>query len=531
MKKIAEVMCLLLILATNIHAQKIIPNDTFDLGHRCYAFSLSYDGEKALVFFNDSVSTNKQKSKVGLYDLGKHSFLWTDDCPNKERITPVSASGYQLMRHHPANESQVTSYGSLLVEKGHCRMISNTGNKLWDIKLMPVLIDNRHNVLLGYSSGSSNKLHAYRLSDGQQQWEQKIVHDKCWGWDEVYLANDSLVIIPANELYFLNPINGNLKIYDSRNGFQRTGNMFLKAFAVGMVGGVLGAVIGSVPYYTYKDVSPLFSDDVVTKTCSNIFCMNGKYYFSDRDKLSCIDDEGNALWSHEFPSKTMGRATVTGDGRRVTVINYAFGLVGGYQSRPCGKPFVASFDAETGKQLYCSSLSDDKENVCGAFVDKDYAYMIFPDRLAYQQLDDSTINIKNWNTDAYGNLSAIPDDTIYTYRLNDLDLTPLYCDSTHFIVITDTDKMKVVDTSLKITDDYQADNVYFKIGEADSLALVTNDDGDGLGQYLIIKDNGQLVGRFNKKVTSFAMHGDNAYILSDNEILKIDFKHIQTLPK
>lgn len=525
MKKYATLLLFAILMAANGIAQTIIPNDTFDLGHRASAVVMSDDGSKALTFYIDSITPKKYKPKAALYDLTRKTYLWTKECSKEAWLNGLAANARQTGATASMCKSKVTKFGSFIMDKGKCEMVADDGKSIWQIKIVPVCMDEKHDLVLGYSNVASGKLRAYKLSDGQPLWQQDVKHQRSWGWDEVAKASDSLMIIPADQLYFLNPISGNLWAYKVQNGFQRTGNMLLKALAAGMAGGVMGAAAG---VYVYPIYNPgMFSTDVVTKTCSNIYKQGGNYYFSDRDRLSCLDANGNAVWTHDFPSRIMGNAQITGDGNRITVVNYAFGLAGGTQMKVCGKPFVASFDAATGKMLYSKALSDDKDMVTGAYVGKDDAFIMFPDRIVFQQLCDSTIQTQKWNTTAYGALTSLVNDTIYTFRLNDQTLTPLYSDSTHCVVFTDKGEMKVVDNKLNITDDYQLSNVFIKLCGAKGMALVTNDDKDGLGQYILIKDNGEPIGDFKNHVCSTSLRGDCIYIHSENKIYKITLTDIK----
>ncbi len=258
-------LCLLLMAATRMIAQTIVPNDTFDLGNKAYDFSLSADGNKALIFYTDSVSPKKRKGMVGLYDLATRKLLWTRECGQKERYTSISGQGYQALKRHASYESRITPYGSLIVDDSKCTMVGDDGVEKWSVKLMPVLLNPQKDVLLGYSNGASQQLRAYSLSDGQQLWQQKVSHSTNWGWNHIVEADDSTVVVAADDVNFINALNGSLAAYKSRNGFQRTGSMLLKALAVGMAGGVMGAMTGVAVIPTGN--SPLFSMDVYTNTC------------------------------------------------------------------------------------------------------------------------------------------------------------------------------------------------------------------------------------------------------------------------
>lgn len=501
-------------------AQKIVPNETIELGKNAYAFQMSNDMGKALLFYTDSVSSQKSNLMVGLYDLNNKTFNWTQKCARKIPYWRL------IQGNRVSTGSKLTKYGSLIADNGHCKLISNDGNILWDIKLELAYANGEQDILLGYSNISSSKLIAYRISDGKKLWEHKVSHSKCWGWNNMLRANDSLLIVPADNLYFINTMSGEVKTYDTQNAFQRTGNMLMKAIAAGAALGAVGAMMGTTIYPIYYP--QVYSEDVVTETCSNVYPMNGNYYFTDRDRLSCLNAGGDTIWTHEFPSRIMGKAVITGNGKRITVVNYAYGLKAGYEKFPCGKPFIASYNANNGDQQYINYLSDGKEMAVDGYVDENNAFIIFPDRIIHKNLNNKKAVGAEWNTKAYGDLVSIPTDSVFTYRLNDETLTPLHCDSTHCIVITDKNNLKVVDSSLKITDDYQAGNMYHELFGNDSLLLVTNEDGDGNGKYFIIKDNGEPVGSLDFKIQDAQLSGNDIFVLSDKHILKIDLGNIRT---
>lgn len=539
MKHLFALVLGLLASSVNLLAQSIVsPNDSLVFSHPIVSMTVSDDGNQALVFSIDSISPTKVKGEMAFYDLKSKTRLYHQACNPFGRARLISADRFQALNNQTSDQSRITRYGALLVDKGKTTLISTNGQKVWQNKLIPAWVDEKNDMVLGYPNPTSNKLMGYRLSDGQQLWKQKVSHKYNLGWNQVTRDGDSLIIVAADDVYFIHVNDGRVDTYKSKNGIERTGSMLLKSIvlgaAVGAVGGMIAGSIGAATGHTYTPQYPyyytggtLFPEDIYTNTCSNVFKLNHNYYVTDRNHLSCLDANGQALWTHEFPRKTMGFARVTGKDNRITVVNYAFGLSAGINIKPCGKPFVASFDATTGEQLYLIPLSEEKDYIADGYVSPDTAVLLLGDRIVMQHLADSTHREKPWNTDAYGYLEMLPTDTLYTYRLNDENLTPLHSGSQHWVVSTDKGKIKVVNDELNITDDYLMANTFLKIGRFSNIDLVTNDDGSGEGDYWLVRPDGKPLGKMRTGSKSVALRGPRLYATTGAKLYLYDLTALQ----
>ena len=97
------------------------------------------------------------------------------------------------------------------------------------------------------------------------------------------------------------------------------------------------------------------------------------------------------------------------------MINLGFGLKGNNLCK-AGRPFVASYDKQTGHQLFMNQLSEDKNVALDAYVCDDLAYVVFEDSLCSVSLNDGhTIAAKRWDEIKRGSLLQVMRDTLFAY--------------------------------------------------------------------------------------------------------------------
>ena len=144
------------------------------------------------------------------------------------------------------------------------------------------------------------------------------------------------------------------------------------------------------------------------------------------------------------------------------------------------------------------------------------------DRMAYKPFTDSTMTVRPWNAKAYGELEWLPSDTVYTFRQNDEDLTPLFSNDSVCVVQTSKGLLKVVDRQLNIIDDYQAKNLYFKFIPCGSCLVVYNKIVGKDSDYWIIRRDGTGVAHIDVPVNKMLSRDNTLYILSSDKIFTVD---------
>lgn len=485
-------------IATGVDGRRVVA-DSMAVDRGC-RMEVSADGSLLLTKDVGSVgrkANDKPKSWTArLFDVNGKRCLWTREFRSDEAAS-------------------LTQYG-ILVRKGFTtlRMIGLDGaTEKWKIKMStPVYRNDSLDVLLGYRSATSGKLMGVSLSTGVTLWQdRKLPYRDNWGWRDWRMVGDTTLAVVADEVNLLNPRTGSLHVVEAKTAYTQTGKMLLKGLVIGAVGGLVGGATGSVPYYVYF---PGSYENKMTHTCSGVVSHRGHYYVTDRNRLYCLTQAGDTVYTRQFPSRTMGTARILGSGDTVTVVNIATGLEEGRVVKACGRPFIASLDAGTGRLLSMHWLAGDKSALTGMAAFGKGVFMATDSLLAYRSLGDTAVVSKPWNVAAYGSITALPEGTLYAFRKLDDTLTPLHGDDDHCIVVTDKGKMLVVDGNLNITDDYLSDNYYTPIVYYGDIAVVGNGTEYKPEDCWIIHRDGTPIAHLAARVSGLALHGGRIFVSS-----------------
>ncbi len=497
-----------------------------------YGFSLSPDRKLVAIKLLSFEKQNSGNDELCLYDLQEHKTLWTqpmdsysasfDAGMDQGKEASLSKNGWRR-----SNTMQLMSHGLLLSDGSTIRMYdTNTGKRVWKSNFHTLFTNDGHDAMMGYKTAQTSKLSALQLSSGKKIWEQKVPHLYNWGWDNVLIANDTSMMVVNNNINFLNPLTGRLQMYKARVGYEEVGKGLLKGLAIGLAAGMVGGLVGVGPIYMpyFANDSRYVDEDAMTYLYSNIYVKDGRNYVSDRDSLYCFDSSTyKKLWSYGGERKAIAHARLFSEGDTLFLLNYGYGLEAGYKRKKVSRPFIASFNIETGKMLHTTYLAEEKRMLVDAVGTSKGALMAFNDALAYQAVEDTTLKTQPWNASAYGAIVAIPKDTIYTFRQNDEVLTPLYNHPNRYVIITDKNKMLCVNKELSVTDDYSANNIYRVMGKYKNFNIVGMDTDNGYDMW-IVRKSGQPVARINKPVHQLDIVGDKLFLLYDKGLVIFDMK-------
>ena len=494
-----------------------------DLDKQIFSFDIDERQKQVVFCFGVSDLNNKwqPQGELVVFDLTRSEVVMNQ---------LVNLADYQLGASYRAlhtrtasveknNPLRLTRYGLLYRSANQVHMAdAQTGNILWKKKFSGVYIDEKNDLMLGFSSPTSSKLQGIRLSTGKRIWDTYFPHGRNWGWTDKVKVSDSLLIVTANDLHFLNPLTGSDHVHESLTGMKDNGAMIAVALGAVALGAIGGAMTGMYFFPTGIDAN------VTAHLVSSVYCYEGKYYMSDRERLRCFDKHGYRKWATPLPSKAASGALLHAADGVLHMVNLGFGLKGGTEKTPSGRPFIATYDAGNGDELSFQYLSKKKEMIEGAVIDDDGMLLMTDDALAYKSTRDTTIQAVAWNKTAYGHLTSMPTDTIYAFRKYDEQLTPLYPRSERSAVMTDKGKTLVVDKSLKIVDDYLSDNIYRVCERFDSIDFVVSADGNG--DCWFVECSGKPIAHITKPVRMIKRVGNMLYVASGKKFFGVDLNTI-----
>lgn len=446
----------------------------------------------------------------------------TGDKPKSWTARLFDVSGKQCLwtREFRSDETAcLTQYG-ILVRKRFTtlRMIGLDGvTEKWKIKMgVPVNRSDSLDVLMGYPSATSGQLMGVRLSTGQTLWQgRRLPYRDNWGWGDCRMVGDTTLAVVGDEVALLNPRTGSLHVLEAKTAYTQTGKLLLGVLAAGVAGGLAGAATGSVPYFTYI---PGSYENKMTHTCSAVVRHRGRYYVTDRNRLYCLTLTGDTVWTRRFPPRTMGTARILGSGDTVTVANIATGLSEGREATACGRPFVASFDAGTGRRLSARWLSGGKSALTAMAAFGGGVFMATDSLIAWRSLGDTAVASKPWDAAAYGNIAAMPEGTLYVLSRPGNTLTPLRGDGRHAIVVTDRGKTLVVDSRLNITGEWPSANCYMPMAHDGDVVVVGNGGEYKPGDCWIVHRDGTPVAHVSVPVDGLELRGGRVFACSGTRV-------------
>lgn len=421
--------------------------DESDLKAQCYTFpqrietfSISEQGDYLCISFRETSKSGKylkNKGEIGLYDTQSNRLLWK----------------------HPINFGQsrinCLSNGVLIADINNKITLLNKedGTQQWETNLFPVYVDDSLGLVLGYSAPTSGKLRAVNLKFGNQLWENKLTHQ--YGWNEVVEAEGNKRLIVADELHKLDFVTGELLTYSGKPGAHDTKAALLQGLAMA-AGAALGTAVTGGMYYGYVPIA----NNTITGLTSNILSQDSRYYWADRQQISCIDTAFNVVWQKEFPDVKASRSILFLQDDKLFMLNYGYGLREGKSRKKYGRPFIACYHPESGEELFFNPLSVKKDMIEDALRTDDALYMLFDDGMAYQELTDSVVNIVPWDTERYGKLQGILPSTVYAANADRSAFQQLASDGEHCLVYNDQGTIYEVDKELNICNTYERERIY-----------------------------------------------------------------------
>ncbi|NPA35698.1 MAG: PQQ-binding-like beta-propeller repeat protein, partial [Chlorobi bacterium] len=272
----------------------------------------------------------KNKGYILLYDLNEKKLKW-----NKK-------VNFQTSYLQQFNNTMIFT----VANKSYLLDI-NTGNELWEVKNNIVFADPDYNIGIGYrfngSTGYSNKLQGLDMKNGKIIWEKELNSE--YGWNDLFYTNDSTLMIVAAGLHSINIKNGKGWDYETITGKKD----YTETIATNVAGAALGILTGTFVTAT--------GHNLVHDAVSNVIIDSLYIYFSSAEQLAKINkNSGEVIWKYSFPKKFASKSTIFVEDSLIYMINNGYAFMG-YRELNFGKPFIAAFDKETGKQKYLSTIN------------------------------------------------------------------------------------------------------------------------------------------------------------------------------
>lgn len=402
---------------------------------------------------------------------------------NTGDIWMISLSDKKVLWQRPINyfaqEAKLTDQGVSFVSKDKCFLLDlRTGAEIWaGKKMVPYSLNTVDNRLLAYKGsamdGVSKQLQGYDLLTGNMLWKREISHR--YGWNESLMLDDSTRLIVSDGLHTVNLSDGSGHSFPMKTGVDD----YRSAAAVGALGLVAGALTG-VGFFPY-------GNNVVVDLVSNVLSDDSLLYVANREQLLCLDRQLDMKWGYPIPENTGSNSTLFFYDGRLYMVNHGFGYRDNLRNHTysyaknklrakIGRPFIAGFEKESGKNTNFCYLSEKKEMLEDFWVDRENGCMValFEDRMMVAPLGSDSVKVHSWNVEAFGKIIGLLKRPFYLEdksnsvfkKYNEAVGEPAY------FIYTDQGKVFDVDLSLNVLQSFPFSEVGFYESLKDGSSIV-----------------------------------------------------------
>lgn len=429
-----------------------------------------------------------------IYDTESHSVKWSKEINY--------ADGFILQSTRNLIEN--------LRNRSH-RLNIHNGENMWTIRNNIVIIDELNQIGMGYRTRPlnqiTNTLQGIDMKSGDVLWQREVSHDL--GWNGIYGINDTTIFIVAGGLHSINLLNGKGWSYEAVTGIKDHSASVLTTLAGLAFGAATGVFFWSTGYNLIGNlVSDILEDD-------------NSIYFTCSEKITRFDKEtGRIIWFNILPEGMAGTSRLIEYDSIVFLLNWGIAHRGN-QIIHYGKPFLASFDKETGIRKDLRVFFDEKNSILDYEILDSLLFMIFRDKIVSFSLKSGRF-LKEKPIDPEDTEGLVVFLGKHIYMLDEFDhfISIRETEPSKLFVITQNRKILQFDRDLNLLSQIQDKTFYRKHLKSNKL------------RFLAYENETIVVDSQNKKVTQLPINfnamifGDKLYAADGKKLLEIDLKQL-----
>jgi len=394
--------------------------------------------------------------------------------------------------------------------KSYCLDI-NSGKELWEVKDDMYYVDTDYHVGLGYRfktvGGYTNELEGIDLKTGKVIWKREL--NRQYGWNSLYYTNDSTIIVVAAGLHAINLRSGKGWDYHTITGevdYKGT----VTANALGVAAGLLtGTFMMSTGH------------DVVRDMVSNSLIDSSFIYFASKVQLAKINKHtGDVAWRFPFSGDVAGKSTLFMHDSAIFMINKGFGFLG-YRQVDFGKPFIAAFDKETGKQKFLSFVQNESDPILSFQILNDEIYLVCKNRIVKYSLKSGVrLAEKVFTKESFGQLIYVVSHQVFITADNGDFISLPKADSTKVFVYTSDKKTLVIDDQLTVTNTIKFEEISIYYLYERGYKFIAKDN-----KTVIVDPDGKRIAEIEATSNAFLIN-NTLYDPQDKRFVVIDLKNV-----
>jgi len=316
-----------------------------------------------------------------------------------------------------------------------------------------------------------------------------------------------VIILAAAGLHSINIKNGTGWDYDAI-----TGKKDYKETAITNAAGIaMGALTGTGMVAT--------GYNLVRDVISNVLIDSSSIYLASKEKISRLGHDGQIQWTHPLPEDSTSNSEIFIKDNILYLLNKGYAFMGN-RKLDFGTPFFTSFDLNSGKQIFMSTIKEKKDQVNGYIISKDTILLLFKDRVSkYSMKDGSVLSEKSFDVKTAGELRDFLGDQVYTKTDSDFKCLAT-SDPTKYYLYTSTKKILVTNCDLDIIDQIDADQLYIYYLKTKDLKFLAK------GKETIILDNSNKIVADLKVSGKAKLAGSKLFDIQEKSFIEVDLKEL-----
>lgn len=436
----------------------------------------------------------KSTGDIVQYDLAQQNVLWT------KKITFQTGK----MAHFGSNIFETVANKNFYVD-------TKTGKDRWEVKNNIFFVDKSDKIGLGYKSNAAfanvNQLEGIELASGKALWKRKLNND--YGWNDAFYTNDSTIIAVNSGLHSINLNTGKGWDYEAITGKNDYSNT-IAANAVGIGLGILtGTAILSTGY------------DVVRDLVSNTIVDSTSIFLASKEELVMLDKEsGEIQWKTLLPKDITSKSSIFIKENVVYMINEGIAFMGNRQIN-FGKPFVAAYTKDSGKQLFLSFIDAKDEPILSFLIKDDHIILVFKNKIRKYSMNSGLIVAeKDFTDQKFGNLQYFIGEHVFITNEDGTLVNLLDSDPSKMFVYTTEMKSLLINSDLEVVKLYDFEALSISNLQTKDLKFISKNQ-----KTQVVDNSGKLIAEIDALSNAFI--SDNIlYNTLENRFIQIDLSQI-----
>lgn len=438
-----------------------------------------------------------------MFDSSNMSQLWETDV--KYNSTQLSLTNHGLILTYDTHNTSDWLYTTEMRDL-------NTGQVVWRNELIPIYYNDSLNIVIGYEHPFTKTVKALNLSDGNIRWINEIPNNNTFGWTNPTVMEGTKLVVVNNDIYVIDMSTGRMNFAEADTSTPWTKGIIMDGLA-----GLTLTIGAMASTGTTSMFMPATAGKRIFGLNSNVVTEGSRFYISDRNRVYCFDHDMHQIWSSELPDKSGSNAYMTLSDGRLRLLNHGLGMAMGYAPVKSGQPFIAEFDAATGRQLSFRMLADKKEMVVGTAAGPSGDNIVFDNMITHIARNDTASTTTMWDYKSHGRIKAVLNKSCCALKPDGTMFKMPASDCSELWVITEKDSVFVLNQAYDITGSYPLSNMYVSLFESADYSCVEacTDKQD----FWLVKSDGTPYRHFFEDTKDIIKTGDKIIAVKPGQLV------------